>query len=143
MKSAYPLTCAALLLPQISVIANIQLPAVISDHMVLQQGVSAPIWGWADAGEEVRISVRTESGTGANAPIQTHNAKADSEGKWKISLGKLSVGEPLEIEIQGNNSITIKDILDKLPRRYTLEIYDQKCQEVYQHIYESYSGLGQ
>jgi type I restriction enzyme R subunit len=39
--------------------------------------------------------------------------------------------------------ITIKDILDKLPRRYTLEIYDQKCQEVYQHIYESYSGLGQ
>jgi sialate O-acetylesterase len=111
MKSAYPLTCAALLLPQISVIANIQLPAVISDHMVLHQGVSAPIWGWADAGEEVRISVRTESGTGANAPIQTHNAKADSEGKWKISLGKLSVGESLEIEIQGNNLITIKDVL--------------------------------
>ena len=111
MKFAYPLGCAALLLPQISVLANIQLPAVISDHMVLQQGVSAPIWGWADAGEEVRISVRTESGNGTNAPEQIHNAKADSEGKWKISLGKLSVGEPLEIEIQGNNSITIKDVL--------------------------------
>ena len=39
--------------------------------------------------------------------------------------------------------ITIKDILDKLPRRYTVEIYDQKCQEVYQHIYESYSGSGE
>jgi len=39
--------------------------------------------------------------------------------------------------------ITIKDILDKkLPRRYTVEIYDQKCQEIYQHIYESYSGTG-
>ena len=86
MKSAYPLTCAALLLPQISVIANIQLPAVISDHMVLQQGVSAPIWGWADAGEEVRISVRTESGNGANAPEQIHNAKADSEGNGKLAL---------------------------------------------------------
>ncbi|MFN5857682.1 MAG: type I restriction endonuclease subunit R [Pseudanabaenaceae cyanobacterium] len=36
--------------------------------------------------------------------------------------------------------ITIKDILDQLPRRYTVEIYEQKCQEVYQHIYESYSG---
>ncbi len=39
--------------------------------------------------------------------------------------------------------ITIKDILDKLPRRYTVEIYTQKCQEVYQHIYESYAGAGQ
>ena len=37
---------------------------------------------------------------------------------------------------------TIKDILDKLPRRYTVEIYEQKCQEIYQHIYESYSGTG-
>ncbi|WP_051023590.1 type I restriction enzyme endonuclease domain-containing protein [Synechococcus sp. PCC 7502] len=36
--------------------------------------------------------------------------------------------------------ITIKYILDKLPRRYTIEIYEQKCQEVYQHIFESYSG---
>ena len=36
----------------------------------------------------------------------------------------------------------IKDILDNLPRRYTVEIYAQKCEEVYQHIYESYSGLG-
>jgi type I restriction enzyme R subunit len=36
----------------------------------------------------------------------------------------------------------IKDILDNLPRRYTVEIYTQKCQEIYQHIYESYSGLG-
>ena len=39
--------------------------------------------------------------------------------------------------------ITIQDILDKLPRRYTLEIYKQKCQEIYQHIYESYSGVEQ
>ena len=32
------------------------LPAVISDHMVLQQGVEAPVWGWADAGEAVTVS---------------------------------------------------------------------------------------
>ena len=111
MKFPYPFACAALLVPQISALANIQLPAVISDHMVLQQGVAAPIWGWADAGEEVRVSVRTESGAGASAATQNHNAKADAEGKWKIILGKLSVGQPLEIEIQGNNSITIKDVL--------------------------------
>ena len=111
MKLAYPLGCAALLVPQISALANVQLPAVISDHMVLQQGVAAPIWGWADASEEVRVSVRTSSGSSDIAVTQTHNAKADGEGKWKVTLGTLSVGEPLEIEIQGNNSITIKDVL--------------------------------
>ena len=47
--------------------------------------------------------------------------------------------QPSKAEIE----ITIKDILDKLPRRYTLEIHKQKCQEIYQHIYESYSGVEQ
>jgi type I restriction enzyme R subunit len=37
---------------------------------------------------------------------------------------------------------TIKDILDRLPRAYTKELYDQKCDVVYQHFYESYLGQG-
>ncbi|RUR74591.1 type I restriction enzyme endonuclease domain-containing protein [Chlorogloeopsis fritschii PCC 9212] len=36
--------------------------------------------------------------------------------------------------------VAIKDILDRLPQSYSAEIYEQKCQEVYQHIYENYSG---
>jgi type I restriction enzyme R subunit len=39
--------------------------------------------------------------------------------------------------------ITIRDVLDReLPRNYTLEIYQQKCDLVYQHIYDSYYGMG-
>ncbi|MBD2490386.1 type I restriction endonuclease subunit R [Aulosira sp. FACHB-615] len=38
--------------------------------------------------------------------------------------------------------VTIKDILDKLPESYSAEVYEKKCLEVYQHIYESYSGQG-
>jgi type I restriction enzyme, R subunit len=38
--------------------------------------------------------------------------------------------------------VAIKDILDKLPASYTAELYDRKCGEVFQHIYESYSGQG-
>lgn len=38
--------------------------------------------------------------------------------------------------------VTIKDILDKLPQSYSTEVYEQKCLEIYQHIYESYSGQG-
>jgi type I restriction enzyme R subunit len=38
---------------------------------------------------------------------------------------------------------TVKDILDQLPRRYTPDLYEQKCDAVYQHFYESYMGQGQ
>jgi type I restriction enzyme, R subunit len=38
--------------------------------------------------------------------------------------------------------VAIKDILDKLPASYTAELYDRKCGEVFQHVYESYSGQG-
>jgi type I restriction enzyme R subunit len=38
---------------------------------------------------------------------------------------------------------TIKDVLDQLPRAYTKELYDQKCDVVYQHFYEAYMGQGQ
>ncbi|BAY61192.1 type I site-specific deoxyribonuclease HsdR [Calothrix brevissima NIES-22] len=38
--------------------------------------------------------------------------------------------------------VAIKDSLDRLPQSYSAEIYEQKCQEVYQHIYENYSGQG-
>jgi type I restriction enzyme R subunit len=37
---------------------------------------------------------------------------------------------------------TIKDILDELPRAYSKEVYERKCDAVYQHFYESYMGQG-
>lgn len=37
---------------------------------------------------------------------------------------------------------TIKDMLDELPRAYTTELYSQKCDAVYQHVYDSYQGEG-
>ena len=41
--------------------ADVKLPAVISEHMVLQQDVAAPIWGWADKDEEVTVSIAGQS----------------------------------------------------------------------------------
>ncbi len=38
---------------------------------------------------------------------------------------------------------TVKEVLDQLPRTYTQELYDQKCDLVYQHFYEGYMGQGQ
>jgi type I restriction enzyme R subunit len=39
--------------------------------------------------------------------------------------------------------LSIEDMLDKLPRAYTPELYQQKCDIVYQHVFESYFGPSQ
>ena len=84
--------------------AEIRLPAVLGDHMVLQQGTPARIWGWAAPGEAVSVVFAG----------QTIRTKADMKGKWQVSLGPLSAtAEPREMTITGeqSGSRTIADIL--------------------------------
>lgn len=45
-------------------------------------------------------------------------------------------------QIRASVEVAIKDSLDRLPQSYSDELYEQKCQEVYQHVYENYSGQG-
>lgn len=81
--------------------ADVKLPAVIGDHMVIQQGMPVPIWGWADSGEEVTVSAAGQKKTATAA-----------EGKWVVRLDALKAGgEPIEIKITGKNEITLKDVL--------------------------------
>jgi sialate O-acetylesterase len=83
--------------------AAVKLPAVFSDNMVLQRGQPAPVWGWADKGEEVTVAVAGQS----------HAAKAGEDGRWKVVLDKLDIGAPLEMMVKGSSgsSITLKNIL--------------------------------
>ncbi len=81
--------------------ADVRLPAVISDHMVLQQDIAAPIWGWADNGEEVTVSVAGQS----------KSAKAGADSKWVIKLDKLTTGGPHELIVKGKNTLKIADVL--------------------------------
>ena len=81
--------------------ADVRLPAVISDHMVLQQDVAAPIWGWADNGEEVTVSIAGQS----------KSAKAGADGKWMLKLDKLTTGGPHELIVKGKNTLKIADVL--------------------------------
>ncbi len=96
----------ALLVAGVSVVhfhaaANVTLPPVFSDHMVLQREIAAPVWGKADAGEEVTVSIAG----------QTKKAKADAQGKWSVKLDPLKVGEPLTLTVEGKNKIAISDVL--------------------------------
>jgi sialate O-acetylesterase len=60
-----------------------------------------PIWGWADAGEEVTVAIAG----------QTQKTKADDKGKWRVTLSPLAVGEPLKMVVEGKNRLERNDIL--------------------------------
>jgi len=81
--------------------ATVKLPALISDHMVLQQGAPVRIWGTADPGEAVRVDFQGQS-------VAT---KAAENGKWNAWLKPLAAAGPLEMTVAGSNTISIKDVL--------------------------------
>jgi len=83
------------------VAAEVKLPAVFGDNMVLQQGRPVPVWGWAAPGEAVTVKIAG----------QEKSATADAQGKWRVSLDPLHPGEPLTMAVAGTNTITLKNIL--------------------------------
>lgn len=85
-----------------AVYADVKLPALFSDHMVLQQGDRTPIWGTADAGEAIKVTLGD----------QTWETKADGQGRWRIDMKGLKASDqPTELIIKGNNTITLSDVL--------------------------------
>jgi sialate O-acetylesterase len=81
--------------------ADVKLPAMFTDHAVLQRDMPVPVWGWAEPGEEVKVSIAG----------QTEKTTADDKGKWLVTLKPLSVGEPQRLVVEGKNKVEVKDIL--------------------------------
>ena len=81
--------------------ADVKLPSIFSDHMVLQKNATLPVWGWADPGEKVTVSIAG----------QTRTATADTSGNWKLKVGKVSADSPLTMTVTGHNTIVIEDVL--------------------------------
>ncbi|MDP4221976.1 MAG: sialate O-acetylesterase [Bacteroidota bacterium] len=90
-----------LLLASAHLCGNVKLPSLISDGMVLQRDIRINIWGWAKPGEKVRVKLN-------NKYIST---VTDKEGNWKVSLPAMKAGGPYTMEVRGNNSIVINNIL--------------------------------
>ena len=98
-------TAVALLLATAGLVqAEVRLPAVISDHMLLQQGVPARIWGWCSPGETVQVRFRGRSYTAA-APLPGES------GDWEVFLAPSEAGGPFRLEVRGSNTIAIEDVL--------------------------------
>ena len=81
--------------------AEVKLPAIFSDHMVLQCDKALPVWGWADPGEQVTVTLAGQSKT----------ASACEKGRWSVKLDAVKAGGPLVLKVQGKNSIQVNDVL--------------------------------
>lgn len=82
--------------------AAVTLPAVFSDHGVLQREKALPVWGTATPGE--KISVRFLD--------QKAEATADQAGHWQVVLAPLAANEkPAELVVAATNTITVRDLL--------------------------------
>jgi len=77
------------------------LHSLFHDHMVIQRGVAAPVWGWTTPGAKVTAEMAGKSAI----------ATADKDGRWEAKLGPFEAGGPHALKIAGPQSVTISDVL--------------------------------
>lgn len=80
--------------------ADVKLAGLFSDGMVLQRETRPPVWGTADPGEVVTVSI-------ARQQVQTF---ASEEGKWLVRLAPLPTGGPYEMTVSGKNTIVVHNV---------------------------------
>ena len=83
--------------------AEVRLPHILSDHMVLQAGQPLPVWGWADPGETITVRFAK----------QVRHIRAGSNGHWQITLTPVERSDtPQEMKVSGAHStLDVRDVL--------------------------------
>lgn len=81
--------------------AQIKLPRLISDGMVLQRDTKVKIWGWASAKEKIELDFNHK----------TYKTITAENGKWQIELPSQKAGGPYEMTLKASNTIILKNIL--------------------------------
>src|SRR5438270_2156170 len=81
--------------------ADVRVPSIIGDNMVLQQGRKDRVWGWAQAGERVTVTFQG----------RTSHATADGGGRWQVLVGPFKAGGPYTLTVGGANTLTFKNVL--------------------------------
>ncbi|RKX47366.1 MAG: sialate O-acetylesterase [Verrucomicrobia bacterium] len=85
-------------------VANVTLPSIIGDNMVLQQKTASAIWGKAEPGEKVSVE-------GSWKGAQAQSAVADAKGNWMVKIKTPSAGGPFSLAIIGDNMIELKNVM--------------------------------
>ncbi len=81
--------------------AQVKLPRLIRDSMVLQRDEKIKLWGWAKQAEKVSIRFNGKQ----------YSTKAGADGKWQVLLAPTKAGGPYTMDIVASNKITLKEIL--------------------------------
>jgi sialate O-acetylesterase len=81
--------------------ADVRLPRLVGDHMVLQRDSKIAISGWADPGEPVRIDFHGRKVT----------TRTGQNGRWSMSLGPFPAGGPYDVVVAGKNRLVLHDVL--------------------------------
>jgi sialate O-acetylesterase len=96
------LVSAFLLLIASPAAADPRLPAIFSDHMVLQQQMPLGVWGWAAPNERIEVRLRS----------QRVSTTADRDGRWRVSLAPEAAGGPDELVVAGATAtVRLTDVL--------------------------------
>ncbi len=83
-------------------VADVKTPSVFGSNMVLQRDIEVPVWGTADAGEEVTVTFAGQEKT----------TKANGEGKWQVRLDELQANsKPQKLTVKGNNELVFENVL--------------------------------
>lgn len=85
--------------------AEVRLPAIFGNHMVLQQKANCPVWGKASPDEKVKVSLQIDS------DVFVKEATANTNGDWRINLDPIPAGKKGTLTIEGKNKITLEDVL--------------------------------
>jgi sialate O-acetylesterase len=85
---------------------ELTLPALITDHMVLQREARVPLWGWAPPGATVRVTTGWDK--------QSASRQADASGRWEVRVNTPSAGGPYQITIALDGSSARRVIRDVL-----------------------------
>jgi sialate O-acetylesterase len=81
--------------------AEVRLPHLLSDNMVLQRDLPIPIWGWAKPDEKVTVRLGKSSAS----------ASAGTNGQWSVKLPKMTAGGPYELTVAGVNILTLNNVM--------------------------------
>src|SRR3981081_1822666 len=87
--SLFFLSLWLMFLPEVS--AEPKLPHIFSDHMVLQRDMRIALWGWADPGERVSVTLASHART----------VVAGVDGTWRVSLPAMQAGGPFTVVVRG------------------------------------------
>ncbi|MBS1602655.1 MAG: sialate O-acetylesterase [Bacteroidetes bacterium] len=90
-----------LLLSGFGAAAQVKVPRLVSDGMVLQREIPIRVWGWASPGEKVTVKFGGETVSG----------ETNDRGKWQVTLSPKKAGGPYAMDINGINHIWLKNIM--------------------------------